>query len=197
MKNMLFFLLGIFTLFTACSDDADSTPLTPTMLKVVSCDFVKEEMDWVKPVKEIGEPSFAIENETDFPTTYLNQWENSTLETSLFSLYTGSLPKAENLGELTIRVPTLHADGTFSDGGSEVPLVFGTTYEILDPRSRGQEEIVVPGHSTLKKITERTGSSCSITFYLVLVDVNTGQQYELRGAWYGLQISKETHTLLT
>ena len=200
MKNMLFFLLGIFTLFTACSDDADIDiiPPTPTTLKVVSCDFVKEEGDLIEPVKNSGGPSFfKLDNNASIPALYHNNWESIKEETSLFSLYEGTFPKAANLAELKIRVPILHADGVFPDVGSEVPLTFNSTVKMPDViLAKGKEEILVPAYSIMTKITERTGFKCAITFYLVLADVNTGEQYQLSGMWHGSQISTGTITVL-
>lgn len=199
MKNMLFFLLGIFTLFTACSDDADIDiiPPTPTTLKVVSCDFVKEEGDLIEPVKNSGKPSLKLDNKTSVPALYHNNWKSIKEESSLFSLNKGTFPKAANLAELKIRVPTLHADGVFPDMGSEVPLTFDSTVKMPDIiLATGKEEILVPAYSTMTEITERTGFKCAITFYLVLADVNTGEQYQLSGMWYGSQISTGTITVL-
>lgn len=195
MKTKMFFLWGICAAFAACSSDYEDMSPKPVLLKVVSCDFVQEDADKIIPVEgEAFGVSSAI-NGVSTPALIEYKWEDAGKYSSLFVLSEGEMPKADNLALLDITIPTLKKDGTFSDTGLPVPIFMGYTWEYDEGvKTPTYVEFTLPEYSKAKVFAQRSGYECNMTFYLVLENINTGEVFNLKGRWKGVQMMNRTLT---
>lgn len=195
MKTKMFFLWGICAAFAACSSDYEDMSPKPVLLKVVSCDFVQEDADKIIPVEgEAFGVSSAI-NGVSTPALIEYKWEDAGKYSSLFVLSEGEMPKADNLALLDITIPTLKKDGTFSDTGLPVPIFMGYTWEYDEGvKTPTCVEFTLPEYSKAKVFAQRSGYECNMTFYLVLENINTGEIFNLKGRWKGVQMMNRTLT---
>ncbi|MDC2168248.1 hypothetical protein [Bacteroides thetaiotaomicron] len=195
MKTKMFFLWGICAAFAACSSDYEDMSPKPVLLKVVSCDFVQEDADKIIPVEgEAFGVSSAI-NGVSTPALIEYKWEDAGKYSSLFVLSEGEMPKADNLALLDITIPTLKKDGTFSDTGLPVPIFMGYTWEYDEGvKTPTYVEFTLPEYSKAKVFAQRSGYECNMTFYLVLENINTGEIFNLKGRWKGVQMMNRTLT---
>lgn len=195
MKTKMFFFWGICAAFAACSSDYEDMSPKPVLLKVVSCDFVQEDADKIIPVEgEAFGVSSAI-NGVSTPALIEYKWEDAGKYSSLFVLSEGEMPKADNLALLDITIPTLKKDGTFSDTGLPVPIFMGYTWEYDEGvKTPTYVEFTLPEYSKAKVFAQRSGYECNMTFYLVLENINTGEIFNLKGRWKGVQMMNRTLT---
>lgn len=195
MKTKMFFLWGICAAFAACSSDYEDMSPKTVLLKVVSCDFVQEDADKIIPVEgEAFGVSSAI-NGVSTPALIEYKWEDAGKYSSLFVLSEGEMPKADNLALLDITIPTLKKDGTFSDTGLPVPIFMGYTWEYDEGvKTPTYVEFTLPEYSKAKVFAQRSGYECNMTFYLVLENINTGEIFNLKGRWKGVQMMNRTLT---
>ena len=195
MKTKMFFLWGICAAFAACSSDYEDMSPKPVLLKVVSCDFVQEDADKIIPVEGEAFGVWSAINGVSTPALIEYKWEDAGKYSSLFVLSEGEMPKADNLALLDITIPTLKKDGTFSDTGLPVPIFMGYTWEYDEGvKTPTCVEFTLPEYSKAKVFAQRSGYECNMTFYLVLENINTGEIFNLKGRWKGVQMMNRTLT---
>ena len=195
MKTKMFFLAGICAALAACSSDNEDMSPKSVLLKVVSCDFVQEDTDKIIPVEGEAFGVWSAILGVITPCLIEYKWEDAGKYSSLFVLSEGEMPKADNLALLDITIPTLKKDGTFSDTGLPVPIFMGYTWEYDEGvKTPTCVEFTLPEYSKAKVFAQRSGYECNMTFYLVLENINTGEIFNLKGRWKGVQMMNRTLT---
>lgn len=195
MKTKMFFLVGICAALAACSSENEDMSPKSVLLKVVSCDFVQEDTDKIIPVEGEAFGVWSAINGVSTPALIEYKWEDAGKYSSLFVLSEGEMPKADNLALLDITIPTLKKDGTFSDTGLPVPIFMEYTWEYDEGvKTPTCVEFTLPEYSKAKVFAQRSGYECNMTFYLVLENINTGEIFNLKGRWKGVQMMNRTLT---
>ncbi|MDD3037231.1 hypothetical protein [Bacteroides sp.] len=149
------------------------------------------------PLKVLSSPV----NNTDTPFPHTFYVEDKPEETSLLTLTEGYLPtEVENLEEFRIKLPLINHSGTITDFkyGPSTSLVFEKIQEIKSIYSWSTKttiKVTVSANTVVKLFVQKTGYKSSMSFNIVLENVNTFERYHLKGICTGERLGNSIGTV--